>query len=43
MSRDLLNALYSKWQTENERIQEVFDTKAKTIKNNGGQNVKSSW
>ena len=38
-----LNALYSKWQTENERIQEVFDTKAKTIKNNGGQNVKSSW
>ena len=38
-----LNALYSKWETENERIKKVFDTKANTIKNNGGQNVKSSW
>lgn len=38
-----LNALFSSWKKNNERIEEVFNKKQETINKNGGQNVKSDW
>lgn len=38
-----LNALFSSWKKNNERIEKLFNEKSKSINENGGQNVKSDW
>ena len=38
-----LNSLYSKFKTRQEEIEVLFKKKEESIKQNGGQNVKSGW